>query len=122
MVASYYPVEAFDIERVRFFVHGSVQPLQGISALLYSILSRLTGRQAVTLQLVALVDQESAHALSAIETMGKHGAMYLKQARSLARAQGYLVARSEWMGIIHPDNLNALQNAPGWIVWEFPRN
>ena len=56
MVSTYLPVEPFDIERVRFFVHGSIQPLQGILALVYSILSRFTGRQAVTLQLVALVD------------------------------------------------------------------
>lgn len=121
MVATYLPVEPFDIEHVRFFVHGSIQPLQGILAPVYSILSGLTGRQAVTLQLVALVDQESAHSPIAMDDMGKYGAKYLKQARRLARAQGYLVAHAEWMGIIHPDNLNVLQNAPGWIVWEFPR-
>lgn len=122
MISTYLPVEPFDIERVRFFVHGSIQPLYGMLAPLYSLLSRLTGREVITLKLVALVDQESAHSMTAMEKMGKYGAKYLKEARKRAYAKGYLVASAEWRGIIHPDNFAALQNAPGWIVWEFPHD
>lgn len=121
MTVSYLPVEPFDVARVRFFVYGSNQPLHGVLAPLYSIVSNITGRQTLSLQLVALVDQESAHSMTAMDAMGKYGAKYLKQARELARDQGYLVTSAEWRGIIHPDNLTILHNAPGCIVWEFPR-
>jgi hypothetical protein len=121
MTVSYLPVEPFDVERVRFFVHGSIQPLQGALAPLYSIVSKITGRQTLSLELVALVDQESAHSMTAMDAMGKYGAKYLKQARKLARAQGYLVTSTEWGGIISPHNLQTYQNAPNWTVWEFPR-
>ncbi len=120
MIVSYLPVEPFDVERVRFFVHGSIQPLHGLLAPLYGLMSKITGRQTISLQLVALVDQESAHSMTAMDAMGVYGAKYLKHARQLARAQGYLVTSAEWRGIIHPDNLAILQHAPDWIVWEFP--
>ncbi|NJL56620.1 hypothetical protein HC928_16750 [bacterium] len=121
MNPNYLPIEPFDIERVRFFVHGSNQPMQGLLALFYNLISKATGQRTLSLELVALVDQESAHSMTAMDAMGKYGAKYLKHARELAREQGYLVTSAGWRGIIHPDNLAIVQNAPGWIVWEFPR-
>lgn len=121
MTVSYLPVELFDVERVRFFVHGSIQLLHGALAPLYRLMSKITRRQTLSLQLVALVDQESAHSMTAMDAMGTYGAKYLKHARELARDQGYLVTSVEWRGIIHPDNLAILQHAPSWVVWEFPR-
>lgn len=121
MTVSYLPVEPFDIERVRFFVLGTSHSRQGIFAPLYTIVSKITGHQTLSLELVALVEQESAHTMTAREIMRKYGAKYLKHARELARAQGYLVTNAEWGDIISPHNLQTYQNAPNWTVWEFPR-
>lgn len=120
MTSTYLPIEPFDIEYVRFYVHGSSQPLQGMLAPVYRIIGMLTGRQPIALELVAQTDQETAGTLSTMEMMEKYGEKYLHQARKIAYKQGYLVTNSKWGGIIDSDNLSVLQNSPTWFVWEFP--
>lgn len=91
----------------------------GLGAI-YRVISMLTGRQPIALELVAQTDQEAAGTLSAMEMMEKYGEKYLRHARKIAHKQGYLVTNSRWSGIIDSDNLSVLQNSPGWFVWEFP--
>lgn len=117
----YYRLKPFQVEKVRFYVCGSSQLHFGFFAPFYRLLSKFTGRVELELRLVALTDQQTAGNPTEMEKMWRYGKRYLKEAQHWAQAEGYLVTKAYWGGIIDPNNLEVLKRDSRWKIWEFNR-